>query len=89
VNHKHKQGCRDLLASISDYADGSLEEGLCQELDRHLADCDDCQVVVDTLRKTIELYHTEVTHAVPEDVKRRLFKRLDLDDLLPPAEKGA
>lgn len=87
MNHKHEQGCRDLLASISDYVDGSLEEGLCQELDRHLADCDDCQVVVDTLRKTIELYHTEVTQAVPEDVKRRLFKRLDLDDLLPPVEK--
>ena len=87
MNHKHQQGCRDLLASISDYVDGSLEEGLCQELERHLADCDDCQVVVDTFRKTIELYHTEATQTVPEDVRRRLFKRLDLDDLLPPGEK--
>jgi hypothetical protein len=44
-------------------------------------------VVVDTLRKTIELYHQESSPTVPDDVRRRLFKRLQLEDLVPRAAR--
>ena len=80
--HKYKQDCRELLGSISDYIDGALQDDLCRELERHLSECDDCRVVVDTFKKTIELYHTDSTQAVPADVRQRLFKSLHLDDLL-------
>lgn len=80
MNH---QTCHDLLDSLSDYIDGSLGEQLCAEIERHLENCDDCQVVVDTLRKTIYLYHaTSSPPYVPEDVRNRLFRRLDLDEFL-------
>ena len=52
------QTCRELLRSLSDYVDGELDESLCQEIEKHMAECDRCQIVIDTLRKTIELYHT-------------------------------
>ncbi len=71
-----------MLGSISDYIDGALQDDLCRELERHLSECDDCRVVVDTFKKTIELYHTDSTQAVPADVRQRLFKSLNLDDLL-------
>ena len=80
MNH---QTCHDLLDSLSDYVDGSLGEQLCAEIERHLENCEDCQVVVDTLRKTIYLYHaTSSPPHVPEDVRSRLFQRLDLDEFL-------
>lgn len=80
MNH---QTCHDLLDSLSDYVDGSLGEQLCAEIERHLENCTDCQVVVDTLRKTIYLYHaTSSPPYVPEDVRHRLFRRLDLDEFL-------
>jgi anti-sigma factor RsiW len=76
-----QHNCRDLLESLSDYVDGELSENLCAELERHLHDCDNCRIVVDTLQKTIDLYHAErVPEPLPLDVRDRLFHRLDLDD---------
>lgn len=54
--HHHTPHCRDLLGQISDYIDGELEAALCAELEQHLAGCHDCQVLVDTTRKTVTLY---------------------------------
>jgi len=77
--------CKNLLASLSDYVDGSLGENLCIEIERHMAGCENCRVVVDSLRKTIYLYQvTTEPLAVPDDVRQRLFSRLDLDDFLRP-----
>jgi len=75
--------CHHLLGSLSDFVDGALEEQLCAELERHLADCEDCRIVVDTLNKTISLYHASAGQAsVPEDVRQRLFRCLDLDEFI-------
>ena len=38
--------CAELKAQLSDYIDGELEAGLCAELERHLAGCDNCRIVV-------------------------------------------
>ena len=87
MNHEHKPhehgDCRHLLGTLSDYVDGDLGVSLCAELERHLAECENCRVVVDTLRRTIYLYHaTSTPEPVPDEVKERLHKRLRLEDLL-------
>ena len=87
-NHDHED-CSYLLSSLSEYVDGTLGKQLCQEIERHVADCEDCRVVIDTLRKTIYLYHASAETEpprVPEDVKERLYKRLNLDDFLRQPE---
>jgi len=79
----HQGTCHELLNSLSDYVDGTLGEELCVELERHLSDCENCQVVIDTLKKTIYLYKvTAESPEVPEDVRQRLYHRLDLDEFL-------
>jgi anti-sigma factor RsiW len=76
--HEH---CKDLVENISNYVDGSLSEKLCFELEKHLEDCENCRVVVNTLKKTIEIYQNEgVKEKTPNDVKERLFYRLNLED---------
>ncbi|HTX92184.1 MAG TPA: zf-HC2 domain-containing protein [Anaerolineales bacterium] len=77
-----KSKCESLLGSLSDYVDGSLSEDFCAELERHLAECQDCRVVVDTLRKTVYLYHENASEPaeVPDAVRERLFRCLNLDD---------
>jgi anti-sigma factor (TIGR02949 family) len=78
-----KHHCQNLLGSLSDFIDGSLSADLCVELEQHLAECENCRIVVDTLQKTIYLYHaTATTPDVPSEVRERLFHRLDLDDYL-------
>jgi predicted anti-sigma-YlaC factor YlaD len=80
--HRHEE-CRQLLGSLSDYIDGDLEQVLCDEIEQHMGECDNCRIVIDTLRKTIELYQiTSSPPTVPEDVRKRLFHRLDLDEFL-------
>ena len=80
TDHKN---CRKLLYSLSEYVDGDLSESLCEEIEMHLADCEDCQIVVNTLQKTVYLYHKIAKKPeIPVDVRDRLFKRLDLDEFL-------
>ena len=80
-------GCRTLLGSVSEFVDGTLEDELCAEIQRHMDGCDNCRIVVDSLRKTIYLYQvTKEPATVPEDVRERLFKRLDLDSFLENKE---
>ncbi len=79
--------CGAFLEELSDYVDGVLGDALCQEIERHIADCDDCRVVVDTLEKTIYLYHeTAAQTIIPTDVRERLFHRLNLDDFIQKEE---
>lgn len=76
------KNCKSLLGSLSDYVDGTARDELCLELERHLADCEDCRIVVDTLKKTVYLYHSNTDTNLPVNVRERLFKRLNLDEFL-------
>lgn len=80
--HVHKN-CEGLLESLSAYIDGDLPPELCAELEKHLAGCNDCTVVLNTTKRTIDLVHSPLEKPdLPEDVRERLFKRLNLDTYL-------
>lgn len=75
--------CRNLLASLSDYIDGNLHDEVCSEIERHMAGCKNCRIVVDTLRKTISLYQaTAALPTMPDEVRERLYRRLDLSEFI-------
>jgi anti-sigma factor (TIGR02949 family) len=82
TEHAHLD-CANLLGSLSDYIDGELSPELCRELEKHLAGCQDCRVVLNTTQRTIDLVRSpEAAPPVPDDVRARLFQRLNLDDYL-------
>ncbi|MEY2816917.1 MAG: anti-sigma factor family protein [Chloroflexota bacterium] len=83
TNHAH-QNCQALLGSLSEYIDGELPSELCKEIEKHLEGCDNCRIVLNTTRRTIDLVQLPVEENVPDDVRERLFKRLNLDDYLHP-----
>ena len=75
--------CKHLLGSLSDSIDGELGSAVCSEIEQHLQDCENCRIVVDSLRKTVYLYKvTAGTPAMPIDVRERLYKRLDLKEFI-------
>lgn len=87
TEYAHKN-CQELLGSLSAYIDGDLSPELCQELEKHLAGCNDCRVVLNTTKRTIDLVHSPLEKPdLPDDVRERLFKRLNLDDYLAPKPK--
>ncbi len=71
--------CRQLLRLLSDYIDDELEAALCRELEAHLAACENCRIVVDTLRKTVLLYRSAYPPTLPAEVEERLFQVLHLE----------
>jgi anti-sigma factor (TIGR02949 family) len=80
MNHEE---CHILLGELSEYIDGELDDTLCKEIEKHMAECERCRIVIDSLNKTVSLYRTagaQVT--VPADVRQRLFIRLNLDDYM-------
>lgn len=77
------ESCRHLLSSLSDYIDGDLGVELCEAIDHHLQDCDNCRIVVDSLRKTVRLYReNSVEVEIPIEVRSRLYTRLDLIEFI-------
>jgi anti-sigma factor RsiW len=68
--------CKEVLRRLCDYLDGNLDPKLVEELSRHLGHCEDCNIVVDTTRKTIEVYCKSEPMALPDDVKERLDRAL-------------
>jgi anti-sigma factor (TIGR02949 family) len=75
--------CSQLLSSISEYIDGTLSPQLCADLEQHLCECENCTIVVDTLRKTISVVQTCADEdSLPGEVRTRLFQSLNLDDYL-------
>lgn len=88
MNEHVHNNCKELLGSLSSYIDGDLSPELCQELEKHLEGCDDCRVVLNTTKRTIDLVHVPAEKPdLPEDVRERLFKRLNLDHYLTPKPK--
>jgi len=83
TDHDHSK-CKALLGSLSEYVDGTLGEELCEEIERHVSECQNCRVVVDTLKKTVYLYQESAADqaVVPEPVRERLFRTLHLDDYI-------
>ena len=64
--------CEDLLASLNEYVDGTIDPAICEEFEKHMAGCNPCQVVVDNIRKTITLYKNGQAYPLPAQFRERL-----------------
>jgi len=70
--------CRQVVDKISEYIDGELDPELVREVERHMEHCEDCRIVVDTTRKTVEIFcHTDPA-PLPHDVLERLNRMFAL-----------
>jgi len=73
--------CQQLLADLSTYVDGEASTAVCAALEQHLAHCENCRVVVDTLRKTISLYQQLPQPDLPPGARDRLIARLEIEQI--------
>ncbi|MFZ0637573.1 MAG: zf-HC2 domain-containing protein [Candidatus Acidiferrales bacterium] len=68
--------CTNLIEELSSYLDDALDPGLRAELETHLQKCKRCRLVVDTCRKTINIYCNSDAVPLPEDTRNRLHNAL-------------
>ncbi len=68
--------CKGVIREISDYIDGELVLSVKQELERHLEHCEECKMVVDQTRLTVDVFCDSKPIDLPGDVKSRLHDAL-------------
>jgi predicted anti-sigma-YlaC factor YlaD len=72
VNDKKRIGCDEVLENLREFLDEQERADLCQQIEEHLKHCHDCQVEVDTIKKTIVLYQVDRRTEVPLTVSKSL-----------------
>ena len=68
--------CQGVIREISNYIDGDLDAAAKIELEQHLELCEDCLLVVNQTKLTIEVFCDEEAVELPTDVKSRLHEAL-------------
>ncbi|MGD0832173.1 MAG: zf-HC2 domain-containing protein [Terracidiphilus sp.] len=64
--------CKEFLALLDDLIDDSVSAETRAELQTHLGHCKHCEVVLNTTRKTIEIYRSHEVYELPTGLRDRL-----------------
>ena len=51
---KQSQRCRHMFAALSDYMDGLVADASCEEMEKHLHECEPCVAFLDSLKSAVE-----------------------------------
>jgi anti-sigma factor RsiW len=65
-----------MLEGLCDLLSGEENTTLCEEFKKHLAGCEHCRVVVDSLKKTVRVYQGEAEVPLPAEFREALDKAL-------------
>jgi anti-sigma factor RsiW len=69
--------CKQFLQELNDYLDPSGDAEMKRRLESHVTECPNCFVIVDTTKRTLQVYKGIEPQTIPEDVKARLLKALE------------
>jgi anti-sigma factor RsiW len=64
--------CQDYISDISDYIDGEIDATLCEQIEKHLGECENCRIMVDTLRQTVTLCRDGKEEPLPPVLEEKL-----------------
>jgi anti-sigma factor RsiW len=68
--------CRSVVKELSNYLDGELDLSLQQSIEIHMEHCEDCHLLVDTTKKTIQIFCKSEPLPLSDDVRSRLHDAL-------------
>jgi predicted anti-sigma-YlaC factor YlaD len=64
--------CKKIVNELSNYLDEGLDATLKASIEKHLEPCEECRIVVDTTRQTIQIFCNSEPAPLPEDTRVRL-----------------
>jgi hypothetical protein len=68
--------CKDFLKELGDFLDESLDPAIRAELHKHVEECPNCWVILDTTQRTIKVYKGLEPQTIPPDIHSRLMSAL-------------
>jgi len=69
--------CKDFLNGLNDFLDQTADPETHAHLTRHVNECPNCWVIVDTTKRTLQVYKGVEPQQLPEELHSRLMKALD------------
>jgi anti-sigma factor RsiW len=65
------------LQELTDYLDSTVDAELRLKLERHINECPNCFVILDTTQRTIKVYKGMQPQEIPQEVHVRLMKAVE------------
>lgn len=77
--HTHLLSCADIYTHLCDNLDSKLDSEACRKIKAHIAECENCTALLDSMKKTVFLYRKYPTPKLSEKAKAELFAVVHLD----------
>jgi anti-sigma factor RsiW len=65
------------MQELNDYLDEAVDVEVRRKIEVHISECPNCFVILDTTRKTIQVYKGMQPQVLPTDVQTRLLKAVE------------
>ena len=78
--HTHSLSCSEVYDHLCDNLDEKLNSESCRQIKAHIADCENCTALLDSLKKTVYLYRHYPTPKLPKKIKKELFAVIRYDN---------
>ena len=69
--------CKEFMQELTDYLDEAVDIELRRRIEMHITECPNCFVILDTTRKTIQVYKGMQPQVLPDEVQVRLMKAVE------------
>jgi len=69
--------CKEFLKELSDFLDESVDGELRTRLEAHISECPNCFVILDTTKRTIQVYHGIDPKPISQEVHSRLMRAVE------------
>lgn len=70
------KGCHKYIEDLNSFLDGDLDDELCQEIEKHIGQCNNCRIMVDTMRQTVSLCREGRREDLPKALEDKLSSKL-------------
>lgn len=71
--------CKHVWAYISDYIDGSVDPDQRRDIENHLAHCEICSAILDSVHNILILTADDRVFSLPIGYSRRLHERIAME----------
>lgn len=68
--------CKEFLTELNAFLDEETDALLRVQLEKHINECPNCWVVVDTCKQTMKVFKGTEPQAIPREVEGRLLEAL-------------
>jgi hypothetical protein len=69
--------CKQFLQELNVYLDETVDPETKRQWQSHVDECPNCFVIVDTTKKTLQVYKGMEPQPIPDDVRSRLWEALE------------